>query len=272
MRDFLSYDPKAEAPAPEFTAPDPGDPVQRARRLSRRDLPKRFYTEASVAAADGGFRVLLDGRPVMTPAKRPLVFPRRGLAEAAAAEWAAQGVEIDPTSMPYTRMANAAIDGVAERLGEVVDDAAKYAATDLVCYRADGPERLVERQAAAWDPVLDHAEERYGARFLVAEGIVHVAQDAEALAAVRRPVAALDAWRLTGFHVITTLTGSLLIALTVLDGRLDPDDAWATAHVDEDWTNELWGRDAEAEARRAHRRRDFDAAVAFARGTDAAAG
>lgn len=263
MRDFLSYDPTETKP--EFTEPVV-DPVARARDHARADLPKRFYREVSVGPAEGGgWRVLLDGRPVRTPARRHLEVPRRDLAEAMAAEWAAQETIIDPRAMPHTRLANAVIDGVAVQPAAVAADALKYAGSDLLCYRATDTARLVDRQTRLWDPVLDWIEETYGARFLVAEGIVHVAQDPEAIAAVGRALEPLDPWRLGGLHSLTTLTGSLFIALALAGGRLDDDAAWAAATVDEAWNLELWGEDEEAVARLAARRREFDVASAFLR-------
>ncbi len=260
MRDLLWYDPSTPVEEPAFEP----DPVERTRAAMRKDLPKRFWKEVSVdTVAAGGFRILLDGRAVKTPGKQELVLPRADVAEAVAGEWRAQGSLVDPATMPLTRLANSVIDGVAARFDEVADDAAKYAATDLVCYRADGPERLVERQTEAWDPLLDWIEGFCGARLLVAEGIVHVLQDGEALAALRGVLSSWDPWRLGGFHTATTLTGSFVVALALAEGRLDRDTAWATAHLDENWNAELWGRDAEAERRLAFRRREFEAAAAF---------
>lgn len=256
LRDLFSFDPDD---LPEGAEPDP---VKRARVHAKRDLPKRFYTEVAIEpGAGGGFRVVLDGRGMKTPAKRPFEVPRAAIAEAVAAEWRAQVAHIDAGTMPVTRLANSVIDGVVDRADEVAADAAKYAATDLVCYRAESPERLVERQSALWDPILDAIEDAFGARFLVAEGIVHVAQDPEALAAVGRAVASFEPWALAGLHSITTLTGSVLIALAHAQGRIDAEAAWAAAHVDEHWNFEVWGRDEEAERRLAYRRTEFDAAV-----------
>ncbi|MEJ1161248.1 ATP12 family chaperone protein [Prosthecomicrobium sp. N25] len=267
MRDFLSYDPKDYDPSRfEASAFDP-DPVQRARNAFRTELPKRFYKDATAEPAEEGHRILLDGRPVRTPARKVLAVPRPDLAALIAAEWGAQGERIDPATMPHTRLANAVVDGVVERREEVAADALKYAGTDLVSYRASTPERLVDRQTELWDPVLDWVEEAYGARFLVAEGIIHVAQDPEALAAVGRAVQGLDPWRLAGLHSMTTITGSLLIALAHLQGRLGREEAWTAAQIDEDWNMALWGRDPEAVARLEARRRDFEAASAFARET-----
>ncbi len=258
MRDLLWYDPSAaDEPVVE------PDRVRRAQAAMRRELPRRFWSEVSVAPAEGGHRILLDGRPVKTPAKRDLALPSAGLAAALAEEWRAQATHVDPATMPLTRLANAVLDGVVAERAAVAADAAKYAGSDLLCYRAEGPERLVGRQTLAWDPVLDWVEERFGARFLVAEGVIHVAQDPEALAAIGAAVDGFGPWRLAGLHAVTTLTGSVLIALALAEGRLDADAAWAAAHVDEHWSLETWGGEAEAEARLARRRIEFDAAVAF---------
>lgn len=259
MRDLLWYDPSAPIDEPVV---DP-DPVRRTREAMRRDLPKRFWTAVDVEKTVDGWRVRLDGRPVRTPGKHELVLPDRALADAVAAEWAAQEGRLDPATMPVTRLANAVVDGVVERAAEVAADAAKYAGTDLLCYRAEAPERLVTRQTEAWDPILDWVEATFDARFLVGEGVIHVAQDPEAIAAVADAVATLDPWRLAGLHAVTTICGSVLIALALAHRRLDADAAWAAAHVDDHWSLELWGSDAEAEARLAARRREFDAAVAF---------
>lgn len=262
MRDLLWYDPSTPPEPPAFEP----DPVRRAQAAMRKDLPRRFWKEvACEAVAGGGHRILLDGRPVKTPGKRPFVLPDADLAGSVAAEWRAQGGHIDPSTMPLTRLANSVIDGVVERRDEVADDAARYAATDLLCYRAEGPERLVARQTAAWDPLVDWVEDAHGARLLVAEGIVHVAQEAEALARLRAALEPLDAWRLAGFHTVTTLTGSFVVALALAEGRLDADAAWTVAHLDEAWNAELWGRDEEAEFRLAHRRVEYDAAVRLIR-------
>lgn len=258
MRDFLSYDPRHE----KVEAPDP---VARARELSRQDLPKRFYAEVSVAPGDASHRVLLDGRPVRTPAKRYLELPRADLAEAVAAEWRAQDGHVDPRRMPYTRLANSVVDGVAERMSAVADDILAFAGSDLVCYRASDPARLADRQTEAWDPLLDWIEETFGARFLVGEGVMPVAQDAESVAALAPTIRGLDPWRLAGLHSITTLTGSVVVALAVLQGRLDAEAAWAAATIDECWNMELWGEDEEAVARLAQRRREFDVALDFVR-------
>lgn len=241
------------------------DPGEAIRRDARPRLVRRFYGRAEVATGEGDFRVLLDGRPVQTPARRPLVAPNRALAEALAAEWAAQTDVIDPAAMPLTRLANSIIDGVADAQDRVAAEAQKYLETDLVCYRADAPEKLVARQAAAWDPILAFAREEWGARFVCGQGLVFVQQPEAALAAACAAIPR-DPWRLGAFHALTTLTGSALIALAVLHGRLSAEQAWAAAQVDEDWNMEQWGADDPAQARRALRFAELQAACLVLRG------
>jgi chaperone required for assembly of F1-ATPase len=236
------------------------DPVEAARRAMRPPLPRRFYRQAAVEETDGGFRVVLDGRPVRTPARGFLIAPSRRLADAIAAEWDAQGETIEPATMPLTRLANSIIDGVAAAPAPVAADIGKYLGSDLLFYRVEGPQRLVERQTQLWDPVLAWAREAFGARFVLAQGVVHAAQPEGALAAARAAIPA-DPWRLAAAHVITTLTGSALLALAMLRGRLTAEEAWVAAHVDEDWNMEQWGRDEIALARRAARRAELGAAA-----------
>ena len=225
---------------------------------------KRFYKSATAAEReDGGFAVLLDGRQVKTPAGKPLAVPGRGLAEAIAAEWNAQGESIVPASLPLTRLANTAIDAVAERKAEVAADIVKYAATDLVCYRAEYPAGLVAAQAAAWDPILSWAAARHGAPLLTSAGIAHVAQPEASLAALRSVVAAMDAFKLTALHAMTSLTGSALIALAQAEGELPGAAAWAAANTDEHWQASHWGEDFEAAERLKARLVEFEAASRF---------
>ena len=263
MRDLLWFDPSGEADANDRVLSHP-DPVKRAQAAMKQGLPKRFWKEVSVGEGEGRFRILLDGRPVKTPGKRELALPRRDLADAVAAEWAAQTEYLDPATMPITRIANSIVDGVADRRDEVAADALKYGGTDLVCYRAESPERLVERQAEGWDPLLDWIDETHGCRLIVAEGVMHVAQDGDAINALGAVLAELDIWALGGLHVVTTLTGSFVLALALIEGRIDRDRAWDLAHIDDHWAAEVWGRDEEAEKRLAHRRREFDAAALIA--------
>ncbi|MGA2492702.1 MAG: ATP12 family protein [Roseiarcus sp.] len=239
------------------------DPMRAAQAAMRPPALRRFYKSAEVVAADGGgFAVRLDGRPVRTPGKRPLVAPTRAVAERIAAEWAAQGETIEPMSMPATRLANSAIDGVGEALAATRAAIADYAAADLVCYRAAAPEALVALQAEAYDPVLAWACDALGARFVATVGLAHFAQPEPALVAARAAVEAYaDPFAVAALHVTTSLTGSLMIALMTAKGALTPEAAWRAAHVDEDFQIGRWGVDEEAERRRAARWRDFEAAA-----------
>jgi len=238
----------------------PLDPVQAARRAVRPHLRRRFYQRAEVEDADGEFRIVLEGRPVKTPARRTLAAPTRALAQALAAEWDAQRDVIDPAKMPLTRLANTIIDGVTDAPSAVADEVKRYLACDLVFYRAPGPAGLVAWQAEAWDPVLAWVRETLGARFVLAEGIAFVAQPAQSLAAASSAIPT-DPWRLGAMHAVTTLTGSALIAIALARGALSVDAAWAAAHVDEDWNMKFWGRDALALERRAARFSEMQAAA-----------
>jgi len=224
-------------------------------------LPKRFYKEAGVEERAGLFHLTLDGRVARTPGKNALAVPSLALAEAIAREWAGQGTEVDPSTMPITRIVNSAIDGVAPRQAEVVDDLVRYAGSDLIYYRVSEPARLVQSQDSAWNPILDWAKESHGARFTLAEGVMHVTQPEEAIAAIRAAIERIDSpFALAALHVMTTLSGSLLIALAHASGQLDADDAWAAAHVDELYQESVWGEDYEAMERRRRREADFRAA------------
>ena len=236
------------------------DPMHAAQKGMKPELPKRFYSEASVVERDGQHVVALDGRVARTPAKSLLAFSRPGMAEAAAAEWNGQGSHIDPFSMPITRIANSAIDGVRASRQAVIDEIAKYGGSDFLCYRADQPEALVRRQAEAWDPVLAWAADNLGAKLAVVNGIQYKQQSPEALAAIAEAVARHDEFGLASLHAVTTLTGSVILALAVAEGYLEPEAAWAAAHVDEDYQAELWGHDEEAQQRRAWRWREMEAA------------
>jgi chaperone required for assembly of F1-ATPase len=205
--------------------------------------------------------LLLDGKPVRTPGKVPLTVPSKALAAAIAEEWRAQGAHIDPRTMPLTKLANTAIDGVEGRTEPVVDDIMAHARADLLCYRADGPEGLAAQQAKHWDKVIAWAKDALHAPLNLAEGVVHVAQPEASLAALRKEIAGLDTFALAALHVMTALTGSALLGLAVALKRLTPEEAWAAAHVDEDFQISQWGEDEEAKARRAARKADFDAAA-----------
>ena len=240
----------------------PFNPMRAAQASMRAPSIKRFYAEAAVKEVPGGFAVELDGRGARTPGKKPLIAPSRAVAELIAAEFASQGGTIESASMPATRLANSALDGVAGALAETRAEIAKYAGSDLVCYRAGEPAELVALQAAAHDPVLDWALEVLGARFRVAEGVMFVEQPAgarEAFAAAleRHP----GPFAIAALHSLTSLSGSALIALMTARGVLTPEEAWRAAHVDEDFQISKWGEDAEAAQRRQARWREFQAAA-----------
>ena len=231
---------------------------------SGRRLPSRFYGAVAVERGDAGWQVLLDGRQVRTPLKAPLAMPTAAMAEASAAEWRDQAETIDPALMPVTRLANTAIDRVVgDHRARIVEEVVAYAGSDLVCYRAEAPESLVRRQAAAWDPVLAWAATHADAAFAVTAGVLHIAQPEEALAAIRLHADRFDPFALTGIHNMMTLTGSALMALMTAAGGLAPGATWAAAHVEEDWQAEQWGVDAEAAARRRAREAEFMAAARF---------
>lgn len=236
--------------------PNAGAPVDK-----KTSLPKRFYKNVVVAEEGDGFGLTLDGKPVRTPGKAPFALPSRALAEAVAEEWRAQGERIDPGSMPLTRLANSAIDGVVGREEAVIDDILAFAGSDLLCYRAEGPPGLSEAQTKHWDPVLAWSKQTLGAPLMLAEGIVPVAQPEASLRRIREQLAGHDAFSLAALHVLTSLSGSALLAFAVALGRLTPEEAWQAAHVDEDFQVGQWGEDEEAKTRRENRWRDFAAAA-----------
>lgn len=245
----------------ESLGPSPLDPEEAVHQSTRTGQRKRFYTSASVKKTPEGFAVLLDDKPVRTPSRNLLAAPVREIAAVIVAEWEAQQNVIDPVTMPMTRLANSVIDGVTGRVDAVVEDIARYFETDLLFYRAGHPDVLVARESAHWDPVLFWAAETLGAHFILTEGIVHVRQPDQAIAAARAALPS-DPWAAGALHVVTTLTGSALLALALMFGRLDTDQVWAAAHVNEDWNSEQWGVDEEAAARQAVRLIDFRAAAA----------
>ncbi len=238
------------------------DPVAAVQKQTRRQLPKRFYEAAEIIEQEGHFHLRLDGRPARSPGRNVLAVTDRALAEALCSEWQAQGEFIDPAAMPVTRLANTALDGVPGNEEAICADIVAYAESDLLCYRAGEPQGLVDRQQALWDPAIAWAEETLGVRFKLAEGVVHVTQPPEVRVAVKLKLAVCsDLFALAGLSMVTSLTGSAVLALAVADGFLTPEEAWRAAHVDEDWNIDQWGEDAQAAARRADRRRDFSAAT-----------
>jgi chaperone required for assembly of F1-ATPase len=221
----------------------------------------RFYKDVTLAEAEGGFHVLLDGKPVRTPGRKPLLLPTHRLAEAVAAEWRDQGDEIVATSMPLLRLSNTVIDGVAVNRTDVITAILRFGENDLLCYRAHQPPALANRQAEGWDPVLAWARQRLGARLHVAEGVTHLDQPPDALTALREVMEGYDAWTLAGLHVIASVTGSLVLGLAVVEGHITGSNAFRLSRIDEAYQIEKWGQDAEAEKRAAGLAQEVDRAV-----------
>jgi len=240
------------------------DPVRRAQNQMKAPAAKRFYKNVSVASATEGFAVHLDGRTVKTPGGKPVLLPTEAAARLVADEYAAQGERIEPLTMPVMRLVNTAIDGVAADPQAVLEDILRFSSSDMVCYRADGPEALVARQAEAWDPILDWVRAALGARFFLAEGVIHVEQPRESIGALALHLRQRDdPFLLAALHVITAITGSALLALALEAGEIGKEAAWDAAHIDEDWNIEHWGLDAEAAQRRAIRKRDMMGAASL---------
>lgn len=230
-----------------------GEPADRfvshPGRDQQRVLRKRFYKEAKAAPFERGFAIELDGRKIKTPAKETLAVPSEALADAIAGEWNAQVEEIDPETMPFTKLANSAIDRVTPQRDYVIDELSGYGSSDLLCYLADGPEPLVERQKEAWMPLLDWLADTHQVRLKVAAGVMFVAQDDAELAKLRDLVAGLSDFGLSGLHMTVTLTGSFVLGFAVASGDLSAEEAHALAHLDETWQAEQWGQDEEQETR-----------------------
>ncbi len=245
--------------------PEPvnGNGQDSAKRAMVRPLPKRFYKAVRIRGEQPPFAILADKRCIKTPMKADLAVPVLPLAKALAKEWDAQLEVIDPASMPLTRLCNTAIDRVGAQPARIVQEIVDFAASDLVCYRADGPEGLVRRQKDAWDPLLQFVSRKFDAELVSVVGLVHRAQPVATLQAVSDFLNEQDPFVLTAIHNMTTLTGSCVIALAVYDGVLSGGKAWSAAHVDEDWQIKHWGEDAEAGMRRAANKREFDAALQF---------
>ncbi len=229
---------------------------------------KRFYEQAAAEAcppsqAEEGYRVVLDGRPVKTPAKADMIVPSLGLAEALAAEWQAQGAEVDTRSLALTGLVWTAIDLVRPNRDGIIEEVAAYAAHDLVCYRAEAPEDLAARQHDLWQPLLDWIALTFHAPLAITSGIVSIAQPPEALAALRGAVAARDDFELTALNAASSAAGSLVIGLTLGAGQIDAEAAFAAAQLDETYQIERWGEDPEAARRGAVVKADLEAVARF---------
>ncbi|WP_022704906.1 ATP12 family chaperone protein [Pseudorhodobacter ferrugineus] len=216
--------------------------------------PKRFWKQAEVVAAEHGFTVSLDGRGLKTPAKTAFWVPSRALAEAVAAEWQAQDGKVRPETMPYTRTANSALDKVIPQFTAVADMLAGYGGSDLLCYRAEAPQELIARQAAAWDPLLVWTKVHFGADLTVTHGIMPVEQPEQSLRGLSSAVHALTPFQLAAFHDLVAITGSLVIALAIARGQVAAEAGFDLSRIDEAWQIELWGADEEAAESEAYKR------------------
>jgi chaperone required for assembly of F1-ATPase len=237
------------------------DGYGRAQAHVRRELPKRFYTDAAVQPMAGGFGVGLDGRVPRTPGMKHVVVPKAPLAEAMAAEWAAQGEHIDPETMPLVRLVNSAVEAGAEAGPALRAEIVKYAGNDLLLYRADHPAGLVRRQEEVWDDALVKLARHFGVAFQPTLGIVHQAQPAATLARLDEALAGEGHFALAALNAITSISGSGLLALALRHELADAEQVWLAAHLDEDFNISQWGEVEEITTRRAKRRREFDAAV-----------
>ena len=224
---------------------------------------KRLYKEAATGPAEGGYAILLDGKPIMTPGRRRLIVPTRALAEGIASEWREQGESIRPDTMPLMQIAATVLDHLAQHRADVEKAVVRFAETDLVCYRADGPPELVRKQRAVWEPLLDWLAEKHGVRLDVTHGVLPVSQPPEAIQALGAVVRALDDWRLGPLQAAVSAAGSLVVGLALTEGRLDAVHAFAASELDESWSIDHWGEDLEAARRRAVVASDLDAARRF---------
>lgn len=224
---------------------------------------KRFWKQAHVEQRDTGFAVLLDTRILRTPSKSELLLPNAEMARAVAQEWDAQTGEIDPLTMPFTRSANSAIDKVAPQHGDVADLIAAYGGTDLICYRADTPQELIDRQNIGWDPLISWAKSHLKAPLITATGVMHVAQPTVSMQTLKSRVLALSNFELTGFHDLVGLSGSLIIGFAAIEGFMTPESLWTLSRIDEQWQQDLWGEDEEASLLAATKRDGFLHAFRF---------
>lgn len=225
---------------------------------------KRFWSRVGVIDDPRGHAIALDGRPVRTPGRAALYLATRILADSVAAEWREVGDTIDPGAMPLTGLANAALDLVEPDPAAFAAPLARYAASDLLCYRADDP-ALADEQAEYWETLLDWARARYDVHFVTASGIMPVDQPPETIARLGHALAALPAFRLAAMAPLVTISGSLVVALALEAGAVSREQGWDAVTIDERWQERRWGEDAEAKAARDARHRDWNAAATFLR-------
>ncbi len=237
------------------------DGYGRAQRAEKKILPKRFYKQVGLVKENGSFFITLDKKPVKTPSKKLVLISNENLAVALQKEWQNQGEFIDTQSMPLTRLVNSALEGGEGIEAELSKEIIKYAANDLLLYRADGPKKLIDMQEEQWDRILLILTKTYGVKFISTIGIIHVEQPQNSLDRLAGLLVGLDKISLSALVSITSLTGSGLIAIAIFKELILADDGWSAAHVDEDFNDSFWGQDEEAIKRRNKRKTEFDAAV-----------
>ena len=244
------------------------EPFAKAREIARPVLPRRFYEKVTVEAGAHGHEVRLDGRPIKTPGGRLVALPTPELAHHVAGEWSVQGEHVDAATMPLTKLCNSALEMVTADPEAIVREVAGFASHDLICYRAHYPEALAARQAKAWDGVVNAMQAKLGCRMNITAGVISIAQPDGLVPALENRIRGLDAFRLTALHAMATLVTSVSLAILVLEGDIEADDAWQRAHVDEDWNIAQWGEDHEAAMLRQSRWREFEACAKLIRSVE----
>jgi len=237
------------------------DGYGRAQKHQKQQLPKRFYKQVSVGPVADGFGVLLDGRPIKSPGKTLVHVPSQRLATLLAREWDAQEKEIDPATMPLTRLINTTVEKGAESLGAVKAEIVKFAGNDLLTYRADSPKELVDLQSKFWGGALDAFSKRYDVSFKVIIGVIHQDQPAEVQARVAELIESYGVFGAFCTMSVTSITGSAILGVGLAEGLFKPAEVLKAAYVDEDYQASHWGEDAEAARMRSFKRQDFDASV-----------
>jgi len=236
------------------------DPVQKTQELTKPKKISRFYKKVSVESYDASFCVLLDGKKARTPKKNIIQFPSQTLAEAIADEWDAQGKDIDPFSMPMNRLCNVALDIDDQAIKPLVDELLNFIQTDALIFRSYEPEALVALQEDQWNIIQEYAEDLLEGKIITTKGLSIPDQSDILSENARNILSALSIFELTALHTITTISGSIFIALVLFTQGISSDQAWQAGHLEEDWNIALWGDDEEAQKRRKFRRKEWDAA------------
>ncbi|RGP39958.1 ATP synthase mitochondrial F1 complex assembly factor [Altererythrobacter insulae] len=219
---------------------------------------KRFYEKVDVTeVADGGWQVTLDGRGLKTVKGTPQIVPTRALAQELAREWSDQGEDMEASHFVHRDQTDFAIDIVALDRGAAIDQMIKYAETDTLCYRADPDDALFARQQSKWEPLLAKVEQSHGLKFTRVSGIMHREQPEATMANLRKQLQEKDAFTLAGMQTMAALSASMCVPLLALEDDAEPISLWRAASLEEEWQADLWGRDPQAEERRAKRQEAF---------------